>query len=272
MIPRLPDWTADLVPGGFALVHPQGADVARLFYRERMAPVRRVADLARTILAGWPELAFGDIGPIERLVTDDGEHAALVTVTGRDHDVPVLCVLGFVVTDDFYSVLTATSRTQERFDEVVALVHDLVQRDDHGLGIRRRRFEYVPPPGFQPRRHSLVTEWLSPGFPADNTSIIVHPATPHRGEPLDESVDALGSGGSRTEHDTGELSGVGRLVQHDGVIRWIVVLRDQLYNYPLELVTRGHETAQSTFTAVVASIRRLPMARSSAPTMSIEHF
>lgn len=272
MIPRLADWAGELVPGGFALVHPEGGDVARLFYRERMAPVRRVADLARTILAGWPEVAFDAIGPIERLVTDDGEHAALVTVTGRNQDVSVLCVLGFVVTDDFYSVLTATSRTPERFEAVAALVHDLVRRDDHGLGVRRRRFEYEPPPAFQPRRHSLVTEWLSPGYPGDSTSIIVHPASPHRSEPLDEVVKALAPEGTRTEHDTGELSGIGRLVQSDGVTRWIVVLRDQLYNYPIELVTHGAEIAQPTFTALVASIRPLPTPRVSTPTMSIEHF
>lgn len=282
MIPRLPDWHVDLVPEGFALVHPEGADVARLLYRERMVPVRRVAVLARTILAGWPEVAFDLPGPIERLTTDAGEHAAVVTVTGREHDVSVLCVLGFVVTDDFYSVLTATSRTPERFEAVVALVRDLVRRDDHGLGIRRRRFEYVAPPAFQPRRHSLVTEWLSPGYPANSTSIFVHPATPHGSEPLAELVDSLALEGSRspdaavivaaTEHDAGELSGLGRVVRVGGLTRWLVVLRDELYDYPLELVTSAPDLVQPTFEALVASIRPLPMPKVSARAISIEHF
>lgn len=282
MIPRLPDWGVELVPEGFELVHPEGADVTRLLYRERMSPVRRVADLARTILAGWPEITFDVPGPIERLVTDAGEHAAIVTVTGRDHDVSVLYVLGFVVTDDFYSVLTATSRTPQRFEAVGALVRDLVRRDDHGLGIRRRRFEYAPPLGFQPRRHSLVTEWLSPGYPADNTSIFVHPATPHGSEPLAALVDALALEGSRsldapailaaTEHHAGELSGIGRIARIGGLTRWLVVLRDELYDYPIELVTPELDMAQPTFTALVASIRPLPMPNVSAMRISIEHF
>ncbi len=282
MIPRLPDWAVDLVPGGFALLHPEGADVTRLLYRERMTPVRRIADLTRTILDGWPELVFDAPGPIERLITDAGEHAAVVTVTGRDHHVSVLCVLGFVVTDDFYSVLTATSRTPARFASVVSLVHDLVRRDDHGLGVRRRRFEYAPPPAFQPRRHSLVTEWLSPGYPANSTSIFVHPATPHGSEPLAELVDALALEGSRlidspvvvaaTEHHVGELSGTGRIVRIGELTRWLVVLRDDLYDYPLELVTPEPDRVQPTFSALVASIRPLPMPKVSARTLSIENF
>lgn len=282
MIPRLPDWSVDLLPGGFAFVHPEGADVARLLYRERMVPVRRVEVLTRTILAGWPALAFDVPGQIERLITDDGEHAAVVTVMAREHDVRVLCVLGFVVTDDFYSVVTATSRTPERFEAVVELVHDLVRRTDHGLGVRRRRFEYAPPPAFQPRQHSLLTEWLSPGYPADTTSIFVHPANPHRSEPLAELVDALALESSRsfdspvivsaTEHAAGELSGIGRVVRLGGLTRWLVVLRDALYDYPIELVTPAPELLQSTFTSVVASIRPLPMPKVSARAISIDHF
>lgn len=278
MIPRIPDWSVDLVPEGFALLHPEGADVARLLYRERMTPVRRVADLTRTILAGWPQIAFDVPRPIERLVTDTGEHAAIVTVTGRDQDVSVLCVLGFVVTDDFYSVLTGTSRTPDRFEALIALVHDLVRRDDHGLGIRRRRFEYAPPSAFQPRRHSLATEWLSPGYPADSTSIVVHPAIPHRSEPLAELLDALANESPQselvatTDHDVGELSGTGRIVRNGELTRWFVVLRDELYAYPLELLTPALDLMHPTFAALVASIRPLPTPKVSARAISIDNF
>lgn len=280
MIRRLPGWSANLLPAGGMMVHPEGPAVARLFYRERVAPVRRIAILASEILASWPAFVVERRGEIERMTTEDGEHAAVITVLGRDHGEVMQRMLGFVVTDDFYSTLASECAVPARFEEIAHVTRELLATDEHGLGVRRRRFEYTPPPRFQPRRRSLTTEWLAPDYPENDTTLWVHPASPRSDEALDALVARLATvppteagfvvrpGTSiPTQPTRHALLGAAQAVLVDrgadqpALLRFLAVLRDEQYDYPLELLTSAHDRRsenEATFTELVSSVKPFP--------------
>jgi hypothetical protein len=163
---------------GLAFTHADGPEAARLWYRERARPLRRLGALVREILAATPRFSVESIGAPERLVTCDGEHAALVTVCGTEAGAPAQRDLGFVFADDFFSSVGSLCLVDRLRADVTALVRELVLRDVHALGVRRRRFEYPPPDGWQPIARGLATEWFPPDYPANHTAVVAYPANP----------------------------------------------------------------------------------------------
>lgn len=177
MIPAPVGWAVEYLPDALTFTHPRGR-VAQLFYRERAGRPRRMGTLAREILAGWPRLTLHSFGAIERITSLEGELAALVTATCEQAGQPVFVVFGFIFTDDFVTSLTAIGREEQLRSELVSLVRDTLRRDNLALGIRRRRFDYQPPVGWQPIVRGLATEWIPPDFPAHDARLVVYPANP----------------------------------------------------------------------------------------------
>ncbi|MFN0246647.1 MAG: hypothetical protein ACKV2T_07045 [Kofleriaceae bacterium] len=178
MIPIPSGWTLEHLPEAIMLVHPRGKDVARIHYKERAGRPRRIDLLAREIVSGWPNLSVNSFGAVDRFVTNEGEVAALVGGSGTLGNRPIQLELGFVLTDDFYTSSMATTFDPSIAVEVHGALREAMQHDSLVLGLRRRRFQYLPPVGWQPIRRSLMVEWIPPDYPAHETSIVVYPASP----------------------------------------------------------------------------------------------
>ena len=251
MIPLLPGWSLEQLPDAILLSHPTSD--ARVFYRERGGRPQPVGALARTILAGWPHLAIKSIGTLERFRTAEGEAAAALAVDCEDAGRPVRVDLGFVITDELFTSIAGVCREPLLGDKIARIVRELLCQDTLALGVRRRRFEYVPPADWQPSRQGLVTEWLPPGYPRRATSLVVHPATPRAA--ADVQLDALRTyvecaGCDDVTTSPIETGATRRGIpfeactvqfRRDGESRStrVLVLADQHYRYPLELRAGG---------------------------------
>jgi hypothetical protein len=178
VIPIPSGWTLEHLPEAIMLVHPRGKDVARIHYKERAGRPRRIDLLAREIVSAWPNMSVTSFGVLERFVTNEGEIAALVGATGTLGTRAIQLELGFVLTDDFYTSTMATIFDPSIAVEVRSALREAMQHDSLALGMRRRRFQYLPPIGWQPIRRSLVVEWIPPDYPVHETSIVVYPANP----------------------------------------------------------------------------------------------
>jgi len=246
-----PGWTIQHLPEAIALTHPNGKEAAQIHYRERAGKPRRVGTLAREILAAWPRITVKSIAPLERLLTIEGEFAALLGVECTEGGRDVRIDLGFVFTDDFFSSTAGTCRDPALRQDVTTIVRELVRHDNLALGVRRRRVEYQPPKDWQPFRRSLATEWIPPDFPRHDTTLLAYPANPI-------AVTGRLTFGSAHTYLEGlgwqvvEASAIEKGMTKRGVAfeaqEWVfarakqpprktrmVVLADTLYQYPFEL-------------------------------------
>jgi hypothetical protein len=286
----VPDgWTVNPQVDAIELVHPDGRDTAVIHYRERVRPLERLGTLVRGLLAGDPRFARAAVPPTAaRLLTDEGEHAAQVTV--RAPDPAAQRDLGFVFGDDFYALVDAVTLVPAAFDAQVARVRELVTTDRHMLGARRRRFEYRPPAQWQPLVSGFVTEWYPPNFPNDSVHITVYPANPVRLSPMAAMGMLRGfaaRGGARVHtvdkprpvRAQGDLRGLsvealvrGAAPGTDGKRVWIL-LYDERYSYTVEATAgnAAHLAAhRDDIDGVVASAQPIPTgarAQDSAPIL-----
>lgn len=170
MITPPPGWTVERTDEGILLAPPEGPERALLRYIERRRPIARAIDLAQ---AGPVPSGFilGDTSAPKRLVTAEGEHGALVTRTGTLNGHAYVLAYAYVFLDDYYSSLEGMC-----VPELVATVEDMILGDVHLLGrVRRRRFNYAPPPGWRASADLFETKWQAPG---DTATIYVNPALP----------------------------------------------------------------------------------------------
>lgn len=284
MISIPPRWRVVPEAGWLELVHPDGRAIALIQYRERMRPLHPVGRLVEEYLALEPHFVAGKAAIVERLVTEEGEHAALTTLAGTEASRAVQHDLGFVFGDDFFATVRGRCFVESRFAEVTAIVRQLVIGDSHGLGVRRRRFEYTPPAGWEPVVDTFVTDWYPPGFPAESILLTMRPASPRTLGPLEllmHTVHELSVGGHVVEIETpaspapthGPLSGVQvtfrvRPAGAATVLKQITILQDALYTYVVEVTASdaGRLAAHAALTAdVVASIRPVPHAQGAKP-------
>lgn len=163
-------WTVERQGDGILLAPPEGPERALLRYIERRRPNQRAIDLAR---AGPVPTGFimGETSAPKRLVTAEGEHAALVVRTGTLHNSAYALVYGYVFLDDYFSSLEGMC-----VPELVATVEEMLLGDVHLLGrVRRRRFNYAPPPGWEVDADLFETRWRGPDR---ESCIYVNPALP----------------------------------------------------------------------------------------------
>lgn len=189
----------------------------------------------------------------ERLSTDEGEHALLVTVDGAEG----ISAVGLVFGEDDCVRVTGRSPTAVR-RRLCAIRLGLPS-------LRPRRFHYEPPAGWQLRRVGTATLWLAPRFPDETGAIAVYAAEPAFGDA--ESIAARLAGDRPCAATVAitcprGLSGV--VVQLVGEHELeIVALRDDRFGYVVCLETSPAWRAEHrrALEGLVDSIEPLPRPR-----------
>jgi hypothetical protein len=290
MIPTPGGWTAERLALGVVMYPPTGHKVASNSYRERARPLLRLGLLVRDVLKLTPHWVTTRVGEPERLETQEGEYAALVTVAGTQNGEPAQRDLGFVFGDDFYSSIGGLCRKESLYRTMTETVRELVRQDSHGLGVRRRPLEYAPPAGWQPvPLTGFAVDWLAPGYPLDSTNLTVYAASPHHNtttislETLIESWVRMGgtivSRRNVTEIQAdrckGNLDEV-VITGPSGARRTcrVAILRDSLYVYPFEMwsarLTGYHD---EILKETLASIRPVPApSAAAAAQVALDHW
>ena len=161
--------------GSLVLYPPAGRDLGEVHYFERAGALRSVETIIQEALAGLPGLQVQKLRPPEPLCTAEGEYASFVDIDGKLADWPLKLYLGIVFADDFVSLLRVLSWNGAELEPVA---RELLHRCSLGLGVRRRRFLYEPPPGWSVHTQDLVVTFYAPGFPKELGSITVFPANP----------------------------------------------------------------------------------------------
>ena len=263
-------WRCSHVRDSVLLTHPRGLEVAGVRYDERLRPIARVSDLVDSEAA---PLGFvrARTSPIERLVTDEGEHAARVTLEGTLDDAPAELSFGFVFLDDFYSRLRAITFESAAFPEVRATVTALVRHDMHLVGrVRRRRYFYAVPPGWHGSGGLFEARWHPPDYPTNPATLLVSPAVPHVpgfGESVLSSIVG-GTGEAVTQalvrptlrvHTSAGLVGERWHLQVGDRHVYLVILQDDAFHYTVRLDARPHDVAaEQVFVTLVESIEPVP--------------
>lgn len=239
------------------LVHPEGADVAVIEYRERVRPLVKVGAAIRRFLAEQPQLACALPDCVERTITAEGEYAAVATLPGEAQQID----LGFVFGDDFYAQVTSVCFRSEHFDAMTHQVRALVFDDTHLLGVRRRRFEYAPPRGWQPIVRGFITDWLAPEYPRDFVRLTAYPAFPRviTSRKLPAEMRPV----APIHTSSGLVGEIGEAVLPLGAKR-CAVLHDERYVYTLEATAREPaqlERHRDEIDEVFASAQPIPAPR-----------
>lgn len=248
-------------------------DAVEIRYVERLRPLAPVTELvAAARRPGWREL---ERDAIEPFVTNEGEHAAQLTLRGTLDGAPAIRSLAFVFLDDYVARVAGLARAPDDGPRLVAQVHRLARLDAHLLGVRRRRYVYTPPDpagwhGYlMPPFHAY---YIPLDYPRDSTTIAVYPALPGTGDALVDAV--LASGPRVARRDLGApvqlaagsgLSGHWYTVHREEHSWDLVVMGDDRYGYALAMrsVASVRERHAATFAAMARSIEPLPRPRAS---------
>jgi hypothetical protein len=249
------------------MTHP--GDI-RVRVRTRQRPLRAMRDLLHELVGELrPVLADVAVASHERVVTVEGEYAAVATVLGRRRGCPYEHTIGVVFGDESYTRVDAATPDAARFAEARLGVRSVVEDTRLGLGRSRwRRFPYAAPAGWRPLPRGLVTRWCSPDFPRRRGLITVYPATPAEGQrpTLDETLADLGAtpaGRLVRSHDLllacGRAASVWGLAGADGV-QLVAVIADDTHVYRMVLDTCAELLAEHerAFYALVRSVELLP--------------
>lgn len=292
MIQRIPNWTWVPGRGGITMAPPAGGVTIR--YRERLRPLQSVAAILRDRAADT-RFRVTNLGPVQPLVTNEGEHAAIVDIAGvleappgGGPPQPLARSLGFIFGDDWYSEVAGVATRPELAASMSDWVRRLVTDSQLMLGVRRRRYDYTPPATWHGyTRLPLFMTWFPPDHPRIPTSITVYPALPIAA-PVDEAphfgmlrigppstaelvAEAAPAAGIRTGSLAGqrwELSV--RDEQGRSMQRTMILLRDERYLYTTYL-DRDAATATDSdpelraYAELVTSIQPVPTPRRDAP-------
>jgi hypothetical protein len=248
-----------------------------LFYAERVRPLRDVRAILRDVELRFPSPRPRRVVAIEPQTTDEGEYAVIARLADRTGSARTV---GVVYGDDFYALCVGLPETSASAATLEETVRKCVARDAHALGLRRRRFVYVPPRGWQGNlTGQFHAAWYPLDFPRNRTCLLVDPATPAaRGVALEawmvESVKAAADG-EVSDTSTREMSAPTGLhgmalqvmvTQRDGekILYDYVVLQDDRYLYPLLLQSPPdrRDANMEALRAVVSSVMPIPRAGS----------
>jgi hypothetical protein len=281
MIAPPPGWSVRRCEESLLLVPPGGPAAGAIRYVERLRPLRRAVELVRAAPApaGFVETR---LSPPERLVTAEGEHAALVISEGTIGAVPVERPFGFVFGDDFYARFAGVAVGGENFARIRAMVRALTIADTHDLGVRRRRYVYAPPRDWHGLARLFEATWYPRDYPATRASITVCPAVPAQPGLAGALLHAvLATGRSPIAAPVGVVAREGLdgqlwRLRGDGVETDVALLEDARYVYALRLdAALGAGAARARFAEVVASVEPVPaIARRSAAAvgMTLSHW
>jgi hypothetical protein len=283
VIPQLKGWTKIYSGEAVTFYPPEGSTMGGIRYRERVRPLCRVSAVVEEMLTRYPMFKATSVGHPDLLTTLEGEYAALVTIAGVVNDAPAQRDLGFVFGDDFYSFISALTVEPSKFADFTRWVRLLLQLDSQALGVRRRRYLYDAPPGWQGLPRGFTTEWSPPDFPKNLSLIHVFPANPVEDEPAsvlqqmlaEDEANGFVLDAMRGPEPIGSLHGlkgeawnvVGRFGSKPTSHRDLVVFRDPRFLYSLRLETmqedRGRE--RQAFLDLVRSVHPIPQAGAIEP-------
>ncbi len=250
---------------------PRERPVGEIRYREHSGPLKTARQITAERLAiPLPTFEATKVWEPERVTTVEGEHGAIVRIDGRLGGAPMRRVLGMVFGDHFTAMSDGLSIVEAHFDELEATARDLTQRTMLVLGVRRRRFLYRRPPGWQAVANLFVTKYLAPTFPRDRAMITVYPASP-RGETPHQMVKSI-----LEEHEGRGLSTVligdaEQTALPNGMTGWrwqistgpsivhVAIFEDAKYVYPIRLddVAGALPENLAAFEALCATIESL---------------
>lgn len=253
-------------------LYPPGG--GRIRYHERL-PVRSLVDTARDLAVADERFAAVSPSPPRRLVTDEGEYAGWTTLRGGG----AVRIVAAVITDEFVAALEGLAESAAEEAVVERAVRDLLREARFGLGLRRRRMSYRPPPGWSALPNGLVATWYPPRFPGERARIVVYPAHPSSDDAVaaldaivaDEAAAGFALSGAievlpaRSDHG---LAGIrarlaGEWRSEPGrVSRDLVVYSDGRYSYPLwfEAAPGSGEARRPIFDDIARSVEPLPRA------------
>lgn len=126
MIARPEGWTFVAGAHTQTLIPPAGAEVAVIRYTEKVRPLRKLGDIVDAWLRRHPEITHTAIGDPEKLITAEGEWAALVVIDGGFQGSAARIVLGIVFADDYYARIEGIARVRTasapRYSGIAALI------------------------------------------------------------------------------------------------------------------------------------------------------
>jgi hypothetical protein len=154
----------------------------RIRYHERLPP-RGLAATVRALLSDDPSARTEIIGKSLPIVTEEGELGVIVPTRGLLAGLPVVRILGIVITDEVFAALDTLIQLRTQLALLERVSRELLLSVSLGLGVRRRRYRYQPPAGWQAIPNGLVATWIPPGYPNDPTHITVYPANPRTETP-----------------------------------------------------------------------------------------
>ena len=182
MIPCPPTWTSRL-SGDYTVFLPPatlGPRAGIIRYRERTAPVRRLSDVLRGVLAADPDFVPGVVEAPIPVQTAEGEYAALLALSGTYQGQPAQRLIGSVFAEDFGTELDVLIPRPERREVLQRLAISLLESDVLQLGARRRRYLYSPPADWLALGRGLAGSYYAPETPKISSMLTVPPAEPTR--------------------------------------------------------------------------------------------
>ena len=265
----LPGWRVTSLADRLTLTPPSGRDAGAIRIREHvtpLVPLRRILD--EELERAGRALAGVHLVDARRFVTAEGEQAALFAVRGHDEGRIVERRVGVIFGDRSYQRYDALLLDAAQASVLGGALEELMQRATLGLGEKRwRRFGYTPPAGWRGRARGLSAEWMPPGFPDDDTVLVVPPARSANDPSVFEQVLLHVPAGYRTAQYTGPLpvtsdhglQGTAWRAEAEGP-EWaklhyeIVEMFDERYAYRVQLSTTPERLERDR--ALIAQVAR----------------
>jgi hypothetical protein len=190
-----PGWTQHFGAHLVTLYPPEGG--GRIRFYERIRPVLSFSALLERVLADDPEFRVSAVHEPREIITSEGEYGAWVRITGSRESGAATHFIGAVFTDEFAAALDTLVVVRGRSALLERTARELLVESSFALGVRRRRFVYRPPPGWQAIPSGLVANWYPPDFPDNNANIVVAAAEPSSADPAEHFSGLLAAERSR---------------------------------------------------------------------------
>jgi hypothetical protein len=270
----LENWMKWSDADGFTLLHPRGAAAGEICVRRRARPVRSAEEVVAEMVRGFAGIGSDvSAGPVEDVITDEGEHAALFTLCGRVDGAPRQVTVGVIYCDDERVLkVIGLARDARVFDEVARETRTLVETLELGLGeLRRRAPRVAAPEGWTRVRLDDTEIFCAEDKP--RVRIVLHLARPlsaraRTGARLNLALDAVlplierGSTPAARVANRHGLVGERYRTRVDGRVVDTVLLMDERFAYQLRFERPADATDleqdEAAFTRFVHELAPIP--------------
>lgn len=192
----LAGWTQHHGVHLLTLYPPGGGGRIRVY--ERLRPLLPASQVVARVLEDDPSYRIAKLGRAIPVVTSEGELGAWVSIDGTREGTRVRREIAMIFADELVVAFDVLCIDQTKWDTLDVTARNLVVSHQLGLGVRRRRFIYTPPPGWTSLARGLVAYFYPPGFPRDPSLLVIYPATPSPEIAWDPTpaqlIDELGEG------------------------------------------------------------------------------